>query len=200
MQRNEQGFTLLEVVVAVAISSVISYALFLALRMGDEQIRTTDLKMTIQDSMREGLYKMIQEIRQSAPGKVNIDSSGNSISFSIPDPNNAVGDDYSANWDDAIQVSYALGGDDGNQIMRTVSNDVTTKVMANDVTGVTFAGNAGNPTLVTLTMNVQRTLTNGRLVPSTPLQMTGQAEVRNVSNVDDCTDDDNDNVCDENET
>lgn len=95
---RERGFSLAELLVVVAVSSVILYAFFIALRVGDEQFQTSQLNMTIQESTREGLYKMIQEIRQSSPNRVkivpdpnpNILPGNDILRFCIPNPNRPV--------------------------------------------------------------------------------------------------------------
>ena len=68
----EKGFSLVELMFVVAIFTIIGAALFTVLRASEEQTRVVDLKMTIQESAREGLDKMSQEIRQTAPGQITI--------------------------------------------------------------------------------------------------------------------------------
>jgi hypothetical protein len=120
---------------------------------------------------------MLQEIRESAPTRIAIGNGGASIQFTVPNPNNPVlTSNYTVNWAGAHTVQYALNG---NQIRRTNLTTNQTSIMANDVTGLTLTGNAPQPTVVTVTMNVQRVLKNSRVVPNLPLQITGQAKVRN---------------------
>lgn len=171
---------LVELMVVVAISAIIGMSLFMVFRMGEEQTRVTDLRMTIQDSGREGLYKMLQEIRMSAPDRITVAADGNSVTFGIPDRNVALNADYSINWDNPHVIQYALGGVNNRQLIRTNQTTLTQTVIANDVVQVQFAGNsATNPTVITVTMSVQKMLPNGRVVPVTPLQIEGVAELRN---------------------
>lgn len=179
VQRKEKGFTIIEVMIALALSSIIAYGIYMALRSGDDQIRTAELKMTIQDSAREGLYKMVQELRQSAPERVAIGAGNNSISFQVPDSANPVDSGYEINWSGAHQIQYAIGGVNNQQVIRTNSTTGTTMVMANDAVSLSFTGNGADPTLVTVVIGVQRTLPNGRVVPNTPLLVSAQAEIRN---------------------
>lgn len=174
--KSEKGFTLLELLVVSAISLIITSAIFMAMRLGNEQLDTSDLRMTIQDSAREGLYKMLQEIRESAPSRVLIGGGGTSIRLTIPDPNNPVLPNYGVNWAGAHTIQYSVVG---TQLQRSNQTTAQNSIIANDVTGVTFTGNAPQPTVVTATMNVQRTLKNNRLVPTIPLQIRGQARIRN---------------------
>lgn len=172
------GFTLIELMVVIGLFAIISYVTFLMQRLGNEQAQTSQLKMTIQNATREGLYKMVQELRLSAPDHFPAGAAGNSIQFDIPDPNNPVDANFNVNWTGAHRIQYALGGLNGQQIIRTNLTLNTTAIIANDVVSLNFTGGA-NPSLVTVTIGVQRTLPNGRLVPNPPLQMTAQAGIRN---------------------
>ena len=187
MIRNERGFTLVEMMTTVGISLVIAAALFMAMRTGNDQLETADLKMTIQDSSREGLYKMIQEIRESSPTRITV--SANSIQFNVPDPNSPINvSTYAVNWP-GHSVTYCLVGSgceavtscpNSGQVCRKNTTTGANSVMANDVTALSFSGDSGQPTVVTVTMSVQRTMKSGRVVPPTALQITGQARIRNT--------------------
>ena len=180
IKQNEKGFSLIELMMVIAVSSIIMYALATTMLKGNEQIDSTALRMDIQESAREGLYKMTQEIRQSAPTRVVIAGTGNSVQLSVPDPANPVLADYTVNWAGSRSISYALGGVNNRQLIRTDLGTNQARVVANDVTAVNFAGNSANPTLVTITISVQRTMINGKVIPVTPLQLVAQAEVRNA--------------------
>lgn len=162
--------------VVLAISSIVAYATFVAFRSGDVQYQTSQVTMTIQDSAREGLYKMIQEIRHSSPTNGNIVIEAGSIRFDIPNPTNPVQSDYTENWGDPKQIQYALSG---TQIIRTnltPNSNEAPQVMANDVTALSFT-QAGN--ILTASVSVQRQLVNGRSIPTQPVQMSVQTELRN---------------------
>lgn len=178
-RRRQRGFTLTEMMISVGISSMIAYSIFAVMRVGETQVQATQLKMTIQDSAREGLYKMVQEIRQSAPGRISITNGGAAIEFDVPDPDSAFAEDFSVDWDAAHRIRYTLGGVNGQQILRTDTNTNMTAVIANDVVALDF-DNGADPNLVTVTLSVQRALVNGQLVPEEPLQVSGQAEMRNT--------------------
>jgi prepilin-type N-terminal cleavage/methylation domain-containing protein len=174
---GQKGFSLVEVMIAVAISSVLMYTLFVVMRTSNEQMQSAEVKMTIQDSARESLYKMIQEIRLSAPSRVTIGMGGTSIQFYIPDASAPLNADYTVDWNVADLVTYTLGGTNNRQILRT-SNGQTT-VMANDVSSVSFTGDATPPNVVTVTVNFQRQMVNTRQMTATPMQLTAKAELRN---------------------
>lgn len=175
---QEKGFTLVEVMIAMAIASVMTYAIFVVMRTSQEQMQAADVKMSIQDSAREGIYKMLQEIRLSAPNQVTLGSGGTSITFNIPDSTTPLTAAYTVDWTTADAIVYQLGGTGGNQILRTI-NGGNSKVIANNVTSLTFTGDATPPRVVTVTVNLQRQMTNTRQMTATPLQIIANAELRN---------------------
>lgn len=175
MELNEEGFTLVEMMIVLVATSILLIGVYGAMFSGNDQARETDIKMALQDQGREGLYKMIQEIRQSAPDRVEINGDGDEIVFDLPDATDLVDESFDVNWDGASSVTYSLSG---GQLVREVDGDVT-DVIANDVTGITFEGDAANPSIVTITLALQRNTIKGRSIPATPMQVAGQAEVRN---------------------
>ena len=191
--QNEKGFSLIELLMVIALSSGIFYVLARGLSIGTDQMNEASIRMNIQESAREGLYKMVQEIRQSSPSRITIGAGGNTLFFTVPNPNSPVAADYTINWAGGRVITYAMGaaGATATQIIRTDSSTPgQTRVVANDVTGLQFVGNIAAPTLVTITVSVQKELVgrgsmyNGtyvrKLVPNPPLQISAQAEVRNV--------------------
>ncbi len=185
---NEKGFTLLELIVVAAISAIIGFALYQAMRTGNNQLETAELRMNIQDSAREGLYKMIQELRMSAPSRITMGSSCDNITFNIPDPSNSVNAaTFQVNWP-GHQIQYTYNA----SLQRVIRNNLTTgatTVMATDVTDLSFTADRTNPfncsvtaqpDLITIVMSVQRALKNGNSVPAIPLQLAGQARIRNL--------------------
>lgn len=176
-ENTEKGFTLTELMVVVGLSAMIALGMYMMMRKGDDQAKELETKMTIEESAREGLYKLIQELRLSASSKVTI-TGGTSVSFFTANSASPVAADYTVNWS-ANPVTYALGGTDGKQLIRTDVATGTTKVIANDVTSISITGDATPPTIVTVTLNVQRQASSGRNVPVTPLALTGKADLRN---------------------
>lgn len=118
-RKHQEGFTLVEMMLVVAISTFVVFAIFSVLRAGDEQAQVAQEKMTIQESVREGLYRMMQELRMSAPDQITIPADHSYIQFKIPDPVNRFTDQYVIDWAKAKTVRYYRGGTDGNQLLRT---------------------------------------------------------------------------------
>ena len=177
--QDAKGFSLVELMIAVGISVLIMASVFIFLRTSQEHLQAMGTKMTIQDSVREGLYKMLQELRLSSPDQVTINGDGSSITFKIPDSEDPLGEDYRVDWDNAREIVYELGGENNSQLIRTDQATAETTVMANDVVGLTFEGDAAEPRVVTVILEVQREMASGRWMTSTPLQIRAQAEVRN---------------------
>lgn len=175
---GQNGMTVTELMVAVAVSVIITYIVFTAIRVITDHNSTSGLKMAIQTSAREALYKMLMEIRESSPSRITI-TGGNTIRFQIPNETAPVTSSYAVNWGDTIQ--YTRGGTNNSQIIRTNVTTSATSVIANDVTSLAVTGNTTPPTKVSLTISVQRSLLNGRSIPSSPITLTGQARVRNSS-------------------
>ena len=175
MLKNEKGFSLVEMMMTVAIATVITSSIYLAMRAGDVQFPDTDTRMTIEDSAREALYKIGQDPRHSSATNGSISIGTNTITFTIPGPSNAVTASYTENWTTSPHViTYSLSSD---QVIRTNATTGMATVVANDVTGITFSQSGD---LVTIYMDVQRDLANGRNVPLTPLRLTTQVNLRNT--------------------
>lgn len=178
--KNQSGFSLLEMMVSIALSAMIFYSMFVVMRIGDDHIKSSQVKMFIQDSARVGLNKMLEEIRQSAPTRIQINGGGSTLQFQIPNPAAPVGNDFRPDWGGSWTIQYSVGGTNNTQLVRTNTTTGQTSVIANDIQAVTFNGNQANPTIVTINLSVQRALMDGTLMPTTPLQMSAQAEVRNI--------------------
>lgn len=176
--RNQKGVTLVELMMAMGASTMIAYAIFASMRVSMSNFESNSIRMALQTSGREGLYRMVQEIRESSSTRIAITNAGATITFTVPNPAAPVTGAYGVNWGD--QIRYELGtGTNSTRVIRTNMTTSAQTVMAQDVTSVLFTGNSAAPSVVTVALNVQRTLTNGRVVPATALQMTAQARIRN---------------------
>lgn len=180
----KRGFTLVELMVSVAISVIIVAGLFTIFRAGSNQAQFSQAKMTLQESVREALFKMAQEIRHSDPDSIVIGETGNSLTLPVPDPDFPVENlSYNINWDGAHTIQYSLAE---GQLIRTDQDTNQVAVLANDITSVNFteyndaAGEDTEINAINITLSAQRTLIDGRNVPEEPLQMTTQAQVRNT--------------------
>ena len=187
MKYGQKGFTLLEILLTAAISTIIMAGAFTLLRVSNDQFRFIHSKMTLEEDLRRALFKMAQEIRQTSYTKITNFGTGNTLSgttinFRVPvpapDASTLVDSNYSPLW--AADINYALDSNT-RQITRTSVENGETKesVLANNVTTLTFSRPSATSGLVTITAAAQQELSDGRLVPKEPLQITAQAEARN---------------------
>lgn len=193
VKNTQRGFTLVEVMIAAAISTVIIFGAFGILQVSNTQLDGMHVKMSLEENSREALFKMAQEIRQTSNNKI-VDNFGaedashvestNTITFIVPVPSptaeSLVDVNFDPKWANSIQYSL---DEDTHQIVRT-STDLTTfatqqAILANDVTSLTFSRKTSTPELITITATVQRELANGTKIPDEPMQVTTQAEARN---------------------
>ncbi|HOW59213.1 MAG TPA: hypothetical protein PLO78_05745 [Candidatus Omnitrophota bacterium] len=178
--KKHRGFTIIELVLVAFLSSFIILGSFAAFTVGNEQAQLSQTKMTLESSARDALYKMAQEIRQSAPSRITIAAGGASILFAVPDPANLITATYGVNWAGCHMIRYALGGVNNRQLIRTDVSANQSSVIANDITALQFAMGVSQIRVISITLSTQRTLISGRPVPDTPLQLTAQVEVRNT--------------------
>lgn len=189
MKKTPNGFTIIEVTIAVAVSAVILFGAFAILLVSNRQLDLIHSKMSLQEGPREALFKMAQEIRQTAYHKIidfgpGSSLTGSTINFRVPipapDASTLVDGSYSPLW--AANINYALDPNT-NQIIRT-STDLGTgvtrqTVLANNVTALTFSRPSTTSALITIRIDAQQVLSNGRRIPDQPIQLTTQAEARN---------------------
>ena len=184
--KNQKGYTLVELMATLGLSTMIAGGFFLAMNVSDIQIQTASRKMSIEDAAREGLYRMVQEIRMSAVGKVTITtpSAGYEvIQFNVPssstpvnlNPADAV-TDYSTDWTTAQLIQYDRGGLNCDKLIRSTCTGgvcpaatcpCTTgctdtlaagqSVLANNISNLDF-DNTTDPDIVQVNMQVQQTL------------------------------------------
>ena len=96
-KRPNNGFTLLEMMGAMGIFSLMMVLVFTILQGGVDQASLADTKMNLQESTRESLYRISQKIRQTAPNRICVgaDASqctnpGSTVRFCMPNPANPV--------------------------------------------------------------------------------------------------------------
>lgn len=190
MKKKQSGFTLLEVVIAIAISTIVLFGAFGISSACSQQLDVAQTRMTLQEGPREALFKMAQEIRQTAWHKltafdsVSTEEASDRLEFIIPvpepDQDDLVDINYSPKW--ASYIVYSLNADT-HQILRTstdlASGATKQAVLANNVTGLNFSRGGTNSGLITIGATVQRTLSNGRTIPNSPIEIRTQAEARN---------------------
>lgn len=193
MKKARKGFTLIEVMMVTALSTIVLFGIFSILKVSNDQLGIIHAKMSLEESSREALFKMAQEIRQTSNNKItdnfgaedaNHIESTNTLSFIVPVPApsalSLVDVNYDPKWANSIQYSL---DENTHQILRT-STDLTTlatkqTILANNITALTFSRKTTTPELIKITASAQQELSNGRLIPETPIQATMEAQARN---------------------
>lgn len=183
MKHAQKGFTLVEVTIAAALSTILLGGVFGILLVSNKQLQVIDAKMSLEEGPREALFKMAQEIRQTSSNQfIGFGTSGSSIQFRVPvpapDASTLVNNTYDPLW--AAYITYSLDTN-AHQILRTSVEAGVTKqaILANNVTSLSFSRSGATSPLVTIQIGAQQTLSDGRTVPESPLQMSTQAEARN---------------------
>lgn len=170
-KRPNNAFTLPEVMVSMAVFSIIMVLVGIILRGGEEQAQLAGIKMNLQESVREGLYRMALEIRESSPSRVAVGSGGSTLTFQIPAN---ISNSGVITW--SAPITFQRGGN-GTQLVRMGGGQTT--ILANDIQSATFSATGAPVQTIVFSVTAQRTMTNGRAVPAVPLSMTGEARLRN---------------------
>lgn len=168
---KQRGFTLPEMMMSMVIFSLVMALTVMVLRGGEEQVHLVEAKMHLQESTREALYRMGQDIRESSPSRTTVINGGVGLTIQIPA---SVDNSGGITW--SSPITFQVGGN-GTQLIRTDTGIGQTTILANDIQSVVFTV-SGNPVAtVAYTVAAQRTLTNNRVLS---VNSTGEARLRNA--------------------
>jgi len=176
----KKGFTIIELLVAVVLLTILVWGIFAILNIADATLNTDTGLIDLQQQVRQGLDGMIKELRNS--GAVTVLNSGGRIEFIIP---------TSIGGPSSKVISYYL---DGNQIKREHPEN-TVKVLANDINYLSFCcghydalGNyicdtdCSNSKMIQIQVSASKTVRQRVLVfPSNGGVLTEKARLRNAS-------------------
>jgi type II secretory pathway pseudopilin PulG len=153
LRRNKQsGMTLVEALIAVFIFSVVVGLTVMSFTAGQMEWNVHDAQLDIYQSLRLAMDGMAREIRQSTPGNIDINGSGDAINFSIS----------------GSQIRYYL--DDENLMREHPEGAIRTLVQ--NITALHFDMNG---TVVTFTVGSNKTVT-GRDIG---MELTEKVSLRN---------------------
>lgn len=144
---KEAGFSILEMVVAVAIMSILVAFTIQAFLSGSRIAHANLVSSNIASEIRRGMESMTQELRNSSLARITVPQPG-VLQFQIP---TNMTQDGVITWSGIIQ--YSLGGIN-QQLLRTDLVTGQTRVYANYVTGLTFTVTQ-NPATLAIVMTAQ---------------------------------------------
>jgi len=139
MKKFTKAFTLVEILVVVALLGLIVQAIFSVFNVGRDTFFSSGSSLQLQQSLRLAMDGMSREIRQSSASRVTLSNADTQIDFTIPIDITPL--TYSGN------ITYFLNSN--NQIMREHPSG-TRKVIANDISALTFT-QAGNQIEIEIT-------------------------------------------------
>ncbi|HAJ57807.1 MAG TPA: hypothetical protein DCL35_08640 [Candidatus Omnitrophica bacterium] len=157
----KKGFTLIEVLVVVLLSSVIFSALFMVMSSGRTTWYEAETQIALQQELRKAMRQITDDMRQSGMSQISIPADSvaySSISFNVSE---GAGGSGSIDWS-PIPINMSLSG---GQIIR--ADGSTTRVLANNITALGFVRLFTSPKIVRINMTAQKTSTFGRVLNAT---------------------------------
>ncbi|RKY26689.1 MAG: hypothetical protein DRP61_05585 [Candidatus Omnitrophota bacterium] len=124
--KNKDSFTLIEILVAIFILSLIIICATSILYLGDLNWRRDSILLELQQKARIAMDRMSRELRQAQGSSITISNEGKNISFSIPD---LLGGAYDINY--YLDIN-------SNQIIREYPAG-TTQILGNNISSLNFS-------------------------------------------------------------
>jgi prepilin-type N-terminal cleavage/methylation domain-containing protein len=146
--KNEAGFSVLEMMVAVAIMSILVSFTVQAFLSGSRIVHANLVSSNIASEIRRGMESMTQELRNSSLARITVIQPG-VLQFQTP---TNMTQDGVITWSGILQ--YSLGGIN-QQLLRTDLATGQTRVYANYVTALTFTVTQ-NPATIAIVMTAQQ--------------------------------------------
>ena len=153
-----RGYSLPEMLVAMGIMSGMASVVFATLRVGYDFLDAAEAHMAVSQELSRSIDAMSRELAASQTSTLSVpiqDAWSSSVTFQVPQDMN--GDisvlDALGNTEWSNPVTYSLGGN-GTQIQRAQAT--TRRVVANGVTALQFRRQTSNPTILEMTVTVQR--------------------------------------------
>lgn len=181
---TRKGLTLIEILVAMFIFSIVLGALFTVLAAGRVSWNAGASQMDVQQEARKALDMMVKELRQTASAKIsNVPADGttyNTITFQTPIitiTRDLAGKivDININWSNNIQ--YSLSGLNGRQLLRAQGG--IQRILANNILSMGFTRNAGTPTVLNITATAQKNTFSGFTTIQSNVTLNSKAKLRN---------------------
>ncbi|HLF19114.1 MAG TPA: prepilin-type N-terminal cleavage/methylation domain-containing protein [Candidatus Omnitrophota bacterium] len=156
VKNSRSGFTLVEAMVAVILFSLLFGASMLIYLSGNESWHTNSVRLELQQEIRKGMSKVMDDLRQAGTSVVSINADGTwnpTISFRTVTGVSG----GSASWSTNL-ITYSVSSD---QLVRQVGLS-TPGVVAIDIDSVQFRRQASTPDIVEVNLVAQGTTYRGR--------------------------------------
>lgn len=173
MRKKDSSFTLLEVVIAMAILSVLSGAFASTVIAGKRSWSTAEAHIQLQQELRKSMNEMVGDLCQGGASMINgvyPDGSWYStIIFRRPsDVINGI-----LVWENNT-VQYSLGGQNMKQLMRT--SGAEQRVVGNNIASFQMRRNPVTPSIVEIALQGNKQIIEGDLITA---RSNCQVELRN---------------------
>jgi len=164
-----RGFTLIEVMISMAVVLILAAAITRVLLVGNSSWHIGDAEVQVNQEARRGMSNMVRELRNTRPLStiINVPADGayySTITFKIPSDSDGDGDviDASGNveWSDAITYSVA-----NNQLWRNTTNSAT--VLANNVNSLSFRRQPTSSDIIEIALQTRKTTVEQRVISAT---------------------------------
>ena len=146
----KNGFSLLELMVVVLLTSVVMSAIFMVMSSGRSTWFEADAQVTVQQELRKALRAMKRDLTMSGPTQVSVEDDGavdTSISFNVS--LGALGSG-AVNWS-TTPINFSLSS---GQLIRT--QGANTKVLANNISSLTFLRSGASPRMLRFNTTVTK--------------------------------------------
>lgn len=179
MKKILKGFTLIEILIVVAIFSVVMTFIYSIMASGRSSWYTADTAIYVQQQARQALDVMAKELRQSSTSVISgvpaDDVNYTSITFRIPEDTDSDGDvlnsTYDVEWSNPI--SYSRNAN--SQIYRNAT-DAQPSILANNINSLLFRRQSATPNIVEIYIQGNKTSALNRNVS---FSLNSQVKVRN---------------------
>ena len=137
--RTDNGFSMVEMLVVVAIFTMLMSGLFTTLSVGNASWQSSENGVAIQRDARNALWAMTKDLRKASGAVITQSAGSTTLVFTHP-------------TDGAVTYSWVNSGAGAKQIIRTTA--AATRILANNISALTFTDQS---TSMLINMTVTRT-------------------------------------------
>ena len=161
---NCQGFSMVELLITVAIFTMLSGALFSTLTVGDRSWVNNRAKIEIQQDLRNAMGWLREDLLQTgSAGITNVPADGTSYTTITFYKANGVSC-TSLSWDTSAIV-LSKGGTNSTQLLRTYGTG-SAKVLANNISTFSLKRQASTPDILEVTLTGRKSSSKGGTITS----------------------------------